>query len=125
MHFEMIIRLKRIYEQPEDTDGFRVLTDRLWPRGISKEKAKLDLWAANVAPSHELRKWFGHDSKRYDDFKQRYLLELEENGSFNDFLTSIERHEVVTLLFGAHDGTHNNAVVLKEKLESILQFNIT
>lgn len=125
MHFEMIIRLKRIYEQPEDTDGFRVLTDRLWPRGISKEKAKLDLWAANVAPSHELRKWFGHDSERYDDFKQRYLLELEENGSFNDFLTSIERHEVVTLLFGAHDGTHNNAVVLKEKLESILQFNIT
>lgn len=125
MHFEMIIRLKRIYEQPEDTDGFRVLTDRLWPRGISKEKAKLDLWAANVAPSHELRKWFGHDSERYDDFKQRYLLELEENGSFNDFLTSIERHEVVTLLFGAHDGTHNNAVVLKEKLESILQFNNT
>lgn len=125
MHFEMIIRLKRIYEQPEDTDGFRVLTDRLWPRGISKEKAKLDLWAANVAPSHELRKWFGHDSERYDDFKQRYLLELEENGSFNDFLTSIERHEVVTLLFGAHDGTHNNAVVLKEKLESISQFNIT
>ncbi|GAA3001899.1 DUF488 family protein [Prevotella corporis] len=121
----MIIRLKRIYEQPEDTDGFRVLTDRLWPRGISKEKAKLDLWAANVAPRHELRKWFGHDSERYDDFKQRYLLELEENGSFNDFLTSIERHEVVTLLFGAHDGTHNNAVVLKEKLESILQFNIT
>lgn len=121
----MIIRLKRIYEQPEDTDGFRVLTDRLWPRGISKEKAKLDLWAANVAPSHELRKWFGHDSERYDDFKQRYLLELEENGSFNDYLTSIERHEVVTLLFGAHDGTHNNAVVLKEKLESILQFNIT
>ncbi len=115
----MIIRLKRAYEPADSADGFRILVDRLWPRGLSKEKAAIDLWEKNVAPSNELRKWFGHIPERFPEFVGRYKAELAANPSYDEFLDEVRRHNVVTLLYAAHDAEHNNAVVLRELLESI------
>ena len=116
----MDIQLKRVYESPEESDGYRILTDRLWPRGISREKAALDLWAKDMAPSSELRKWFGHDPEKFEKFKKRNAEELSGNPDTEKFISLI-REELqkgpVTLLYGAKDEIHNQAVVLKEFLK--------
>jgi uncharacterized protein YeaO (DUF488 family) len=111
------IQVKRIYEEPKRSDGFRVLVDRLWPRGISKERASLDLWMKTVAPSTALRQWFGHDPKRWKEFVMRYRTELREHSSELAELRSRARKGPLTLLFGARDSEHNEAIVLKEALE--------
>lgn len=111
------IRIKRIYESSASTDGFRVLVDRVWPRGIKKADAHLDAWCRKIAPSSELRTWFGHDPSRFDEFAQRYRAELEESGAASELMTIIDSHPVVTLLYGAKDEHHNQAVVLREFLE--------
>ena len=111
-------RIKRIYEEPESNDGYRVLVDRLWPRGISKEKAALDEWCKDIAPSNELREWFGHDPSKYAEFKERYLQELAQNSEFPAIISNWHAHQQVTLLFGAKDAEHNQAEVLLEYLQS-------
>lgn len=119
----MDIQLKRVYESPEESDGYRILTDRLWPRGISREKAALDLWAKDMAPSSELRKWFGHDPEKYETFREKYLQELDHNPGKEDFLSLVKSHLKegrVTLLYGARDRKHNQAVVLHHFLEQAL-----
>jgi uncharacterized protein YeaO (DUF488 family) len=110
------IQLKRAYEKPERADGFRILVDRLWPRGLTKEKAAIDLWLKDLGPSTELRKWFGHDPKKWRGFRSRYRTELKQRG---DQLRLIERKAnegTVTLIYGARDQQHNEAVVLKQLL---------
>jgi len=108
-----MIRVKRIYELPSKEDGYRVLVDRLWPRGMSKDKAKIDLWLKDIAPSDDLRKWFSHDPKKWDDFKKKYGLELKER---QELLLKIKQAEkekdTVTLLYSARDEEHNQAVAL-------------
>ena len=111
-------RIKRIYEELEPSDGYRVLVDRLWPRGISKETAALDEWCKDVAPSNELREWFGHDPSKYAEFKERYLQELAQNSELPAIIASWRAHRQVTLLFGARDPEHNQAEVLLEYLQS-------
>ena len=111
-----MIKIKRAYAPAEETDGYRILVDRLWPRGISKEKAKIDLWLKSVAPSSDLRKWFGHVPERFPEFTKRYKAELAESGALDDLRKVLAEHPDATLLFAAHDEEHNNAVVLKELL---------
>ena len=113
----MSILTKRIYGQPTSTDGFRVLVDRLWPRGLSKVVAAIDLWLRDIAPSTELRTWFGHDVARWPAFAERYRHELTGHGELLDLLLDLERqHGAVTLLFGARDVEHNEAEVLADVL---------
>lgn len=112
------MKIKRAYVPVEDTDGYRILVDRLWPRGISKDKAKIDLWLKSVAPSNDLRKWFGHDPERFPEFSKRYQAELEESGALDELRSAIKVHPNATLLFAAHDEEHNNAVVLQHLLET-------
>lgn len=109
----MEIRIKRVYLPAADDDGFRILVDRLWPRGIKKVDAHVDLWLKDVAPSQELRKWFAHDPEKFPEFAERYRKELEESGALETLRQTIAAHPVVTLLFAAKDEQHNNAVVLK------------
>jgi uncharacterized protein YeaO (DUF488 family) len=112
-----MIKIKRVYEKAEAADGFRVLVDRLWPRGMKKEAAKIDLWMKEVAPSDGLRKSFGHDVKKWPDFQRKYRAELKRK---TDLLAELrkkeEEHGTLTLLFGARDPEHNQAVVLAEAL---------
>lgn len=106
------IRLKRIYEPPSPDDGYRVLVDRVWPRGLTKEKADIDLWAKNVAPSTELRKWFNHDPAKWSDFQKKYRDELQgQRSALKQLLSDAGKHPL-TLLYGAKDEEHNQAVVL-------------
>lgn len=106
----MSIETKRIYAHPSTTDGYRVLVDRLWPRGLSRAIADIDLWLRDIAPSTELRKWYGHDIERWPTFVERYRAELEGHGELLDLLLDLERqHETVTLLFAARDEVHNEA----------------
>lgn len=116
------IRLRRIYDEPEDGEGTRVLVDRVWPRGVSKDEAELDYWFKGLAPSTELRKWFGHDPKLWAAFKQKYRKELGEDDKREKLeeLFELAASGPVTLLFGARDTTHNQAVVLRELLEEML-----
>ena len=110
-------RLKRVYEPASRTDGFRILVDRVWPRGVSKDEAALGLWLKDVAPSTELRKWFGHKPERWKSFAEKYRAELDRNADAVDRLMEQAReHRTVTLLFGAKDETHNQAVVLRDYL---------
>jgi uncharacterized protein YeaO (DUF488 family) len=109
-------QIKRVYEAPEASDGFRVLVDRLWPRGMAKERAALNLWMKDIAPSTELRRWFGHDPKRWKEFQTRYRAELKEHDTDLAQLRSQARKGTVTLLFGARDIEHNEAVVLRNVL---------
>lgn len=108
----MKISIKRVYLPAEDSDGYRVLVDRLWPRGIKKENAKIDLWAKALAPSAELRKWFNHIPGRFDEFSKKYVEELKTNPEVAPILDKLRQHDKVTLLYGARDEQHNNAVVL-------------
>jgi uncharacterized protein YeaO (DUF488 family) len=110
------IRIKRVYEAAADSDGSRILIDRLWPRGMSKEHARLDGWEKGVAPSDDLRKWFQHKAERWAEFQKRYRVELKEKQSELDALAAIVHSGVLTLLYGAADEEHNNAVVLREIL---------
>ncbi len=110
-----MIKIKRIYEPAEKNDGYRILADRLWPRGLSKKEAKLDLWLKDIAPSNELRKWYSHDPRKWPEFKKRYSKELKDK---KNQIKLIPKSKNVTLLYGAKDEEHNNAVVLKEFLES-------
>jgi uncharacterized protein YeaO (DUF488 family) len=113
----MTIKLKRVYEKPERGDRTRILVDRLWPRGLSKAKAKLDLWLKEIAPSTELRKWFGHDPKKWRSFRVRYERELKHHSDQIELIRRKARVGTVTLLYAARDQAHNEAVVLKELLE--------
>lgn len=112
-----VIQVKRIYEAPSRADGLRILVDRIWPRGISKEKAALDLWAKDVAPSTDLRKWFHHDPERWSEFRKRYLAELKgQQAELGELRARIAGHRT-TLLFAAANITQNHAHVLKDVLE--------
>lgn len=116
----MTIRTKRIYDPPEKADGSRFLVDRLWPRGVKKEKAVLDGWLKDVAPSDELRRWFGHDPDRWEEFQKRYFAELDGRPEAWGPLREAAEGGDVTLLFGARDRERNNAVALKSYLEDKL-----
>ncbi len=110
----MAVCIKRVYEPASVDDGYRVLVDRVWPRGVSKEDAAVDEWARELAPSTELRKWFGHKPERFDEFRRRYVDELSAREREIGALRTRGRKETVTLLFGARDAERNNAVVLAE-----------
>ncbi len=112
----MNIRIKRVYERPDAEDGIRILVDRLWPRGLTKAKARVDLWLKEIAPSTELRKWFGHDPAKWADFKTRYHAELQANDEPVARLKAAIAQGPVTLLYGAKDEAHNEAVVLQQFL---------
>jgi uncharacterized protein YeaO (DUF488 family) len=107
------IRVKRAYEEPDREDGERILVDRLWPRGLTKEKAKVDLWLKDVAPSTELRKWFEHDPAKWAEFRSRYLEELKRNKEPLSLLRQEAAKGTVTLVYGAKDQQHNEAVILQ------------
>ena len=112
------IKIERIYDNPRGKDNsFRILVDRLWPRGLSKDKVKFDLWQKDIAPSNSLRKWFGHDEKKWDEFKRRYSKELDKNSDLADTIIDKAKDGSITLLYGAKDEKFNNAVALKEYLE--------
>lgn len=111
-----MVRVKRIYEAPAEDDGLRVLVDRLWPRGLKKENARVDQWLKDLAPSDELRKWFGHDPERWKEFREKYQQELHNRVEVFDQLREESKKRTVTLLFAAKDEERNNAVVLKELL---------
>jgi uncharacterized protein YeaO (DUF488 family) len=112
----MKLQIKRVYEQPDKEDGIRILVDRLWPRGLTKGKASIDLWLRDIAPSTDLRQWFGHDPNKWEEFKQRYLCELKENDKQVWLLQQEMRKGTVTLVYGAKDVEHNEALVLQEFL---------
>ena len=112
----MSIRIKRVYEEPEGKDGERILVDRLWPRGLTKEKAKVDLWLKDVAPSTELRKWFAHDPAKWSEFRSRYEEELKGKKEEFSLLRQEAAKGAVTLVYGAKDQEHNEAVILQKLL---------
>ena len=113
----MDVRLKRAYEPAAATDGYRVLVDRLWPRGVSKERARLDAWERDLAPSKELRQWFGHEPRRFAEFRRRYLDELRRQRPLLGELRRRARRQPITLVYAAHDDEHNDAVVLASVLQ--------
>jgi uncharacterized protein YeaO (DUF488 family) len=120
----MIIKIERIYDNPNRDSSFRILVDRMWPRGLSKEKVKIDLWHKDIAPSNTLRKWFGHDGKKWEGFKHKYFKELDEksNSDTVDKIVKMARaHSSITLLYGTKEQRFNNAVALKEYLEKRLK----
>ena len=110
----MTVKIKRVYEKPAKEDGIRILVDRLWPRGLTKRKASVDLWLKNIAPSTELRKWFGHDPAKWKEFRKRYHQELKKNKEQVSLLKNEMKKGIVTLVYGAKDEVHNEALVLKE-----------
>lgn len=112
------VNIKRVYEDKSSDDGYRVLIDRLWPRGVSKEDAHIDEWIKELAPSTELRKWFDHIPERFEEFTKRYKKELEDHKEELDKLKELAKTKKVTLLYAAKDDEHNNAVVIKEMLET-------
>ena len=113
----MMIRIKRVYEAVQEGDGVRILVDRLWPRGISKEKAAIDKWMKEIAPSNKLRKWFNHDPKKWQQFKEKYQKELESKTDLIEELRTPSKKGTLTFLYAAKDELHNQALVLKEFLE--------
>jgi uncharacterized protein YeaO (DUF488 family) len=114
----MDIKIKRAYDSPSDDDGYRILVDRLWPRGISKEKAKLDFWPKELAPSTELRRWYGHDPEKWAEFKSRYFAELDGKPELVDELLDYVGKGKVTLVYSSKEQRLNNAIALKEYVES-------
>lgn len=116
----MRIKIKRVYEKSSMEDGFRILVDRLWPRGISRENAKIDLWLKDIAPSNELRKWFGHDPEKWMDFKRKYFEELISNPEPLKLLSEKAGSKNITLLYSTKEERFNNAVALKEFIESYI-----
>lgn len=117
----MTVKLKRIYEDHAKSDGKRILVDRVWPRGVSKEKANVDEWFKEIGPSKELRQWFNHDADKFDEFKKRYKKELqdgEQKASYDKLKAIQKENNTITLVFSAKDEKHNQAQVLKERLEA-------
>lgn len=112
-----MIKVERIYNNPRGNSTFRILVDRLWPRGLSKDKVKVDLWQKEIAPSNSLRRWFSHDERKWDEFKARYFKELEKNAEFVSTIIDRAKEEPITLLYGAKEERFNNAMALKEYLE--------
>ena len=113
----MNIKIKRAYEQPHKDDGVRILVDRLWPRGLTKEKARIDLWLKEIAPSTELRKWFAHDPDKWKSFRGRYQTEIRNNEDLIKVLKDKASEGTITLIYGARDEKHNEALVLRQFLE--------
>jgi uncharacterized protein YeaO (DUF488 family) len=112
------IKLKRVYDAPRPDDGLRVLVDGLWPRGLSRRAACADLWLKEAAPSSSLRRWYGHDPRRWQAFRRKYRAELARRPEILSLLSDLRRRAPLTLLFGAHDAARNNAVVLRDVLEN-------
>jgi uncharacterized protein YeaO (DUF488 family) len=113
----MDIRIKRVYDEPDTEDGKRILVDRLWPRGLTKEKANVDIWLKGLAPSTELRKWFAHDAAKWTEFQRRYREELKKNKEQLSLLRQEAAKGTITLVYGAKDQLHNEAVVLQNLLK--------
>ena len=114
-----MIKIKRAYEKPSKDDGYRILVDRLWPRGVTKNKARIDLWLKEVSPSNELRKWFSHDLEKWNEFKKRYRIELKKKKELLQKIKEVEKEsKIVTLVYAAKDDVHNNAVFLLEVLKN-------
>lgn len=113
----MLIKLKRVYEEPSAQDGFRILVERLWPRGFTKERARVDLWLKDIAPSTELRKWFGHDPAKWDQFCRRYWAELDQKQDLISLLKQKNKEGTVTFIYAAQDEEHNGALALKKYVE--------
>jgi len=113
------LQIKRVYDPPADNDGTRILVDRMWPRGLTKERASVDLWMKEIAPSAQLRGWFDHDPDRWQGFRERYFDELRANSGAVSRLAQIASSGAVTLLFGAHNVTRNNAAALSEYLATL------
>jgi uncharacterized protein YeaO (DUF488 family) len=115
---EVMVALKRVYDEPAPGDGTRVLVERLWPRGLSKERAHVDIWLKEIAPSHELRRWFGHDPQKFAEFRRRYEAELASETGQTALvkLRDLARQGPVTLVFAARDAEHSNAAVLRDLL---------
>jgi len=111
------ITIKRVYDGAEKSDGFRVLVDRVWPRGMKKEEAAVDLWMKEIGPSTELRKWFGHEPERWQEFRERFRAELKDKTDLLDELRAHARRQALTLVYSARDEEHNQAVVIQETLE--------
>lgn len=114
----MNVKTKRIYDQPKQTDGYRILVDRLWPRGVSKEKANIDLWLKDIAPSSELRTWYSHEREKWPEFKDKYFEELKQKTELIERIRDKARQGRVTLVYGAKDEQFNNAVCLKEFMDA-------
>ena len=112
-----MIEIRRVYDEKQRSGGYRVLVDRIWPRGLKKEELNTDLWLRDIAPSSELRKWFGHEPEKWQEFKKRYFRELKDRKQDIDLLLARESRGKLILLFGARDMEHNNAVALREYLE--------
>jgi uncharacterized protein YeaO (DUF488 family) len=113
-----MIKVKRVYETPSPADGTRILVDRLWPRGLTKEKARIDLWLKDMAPSDELRKWYGHDPEKWDEFRKRYFKELQARPESVQAVLDLLSPKTVTLVYSSKEQRINNAFALKEYLES-------
>lgn len=113
----MAFQIKRVYSDIAKTDGYRVLVDRLWPRGMTKEHADIDVWLKELSPSTALRKWFNHEPEKWNGFLRKYQAELHHSGAMDQLLSLKEKHAKITLLYGAKDETHNNAVALLEFLQ--------
>ena len=111
------VRIKRVYDAPDPTDGYRILIDRLWPRGVSRERAEVDEWRRDLAPSPALRSWFGHDPARFPEFRERYRAELAANPALEPLREEIRGRRATTLVYAARDARHNHALVLRELLE--------
>lgn len=109
-----MIKIKRIYDSYSPDDGYRILIDRLWPRGIKKEGSHIDKWFKDIAPSTELRKWFGHDPEKWEEFRRKYHTELSGSVALKELAADIDKHKVITLLFGSKELTHNHAIVLQQ-----------
>jgi uncharacterized protein YeaO (DUF488 family) len=110
------VRIKRVYEPPGPSDGTRILVDRLWPRGLAREEAHIDIWMKDVAPSDALRRWYGHDPEKWAKFRTRYIAELRHNSAVAELKGMVAKTKTITLLFAAKDGLHNNAAVLRDFL---------
>jgi uncharacterized protein YeaO (DUF488 family) len=115
---QLKIKIERIYDNPEGDNGFRILVDRLWPRGLSKERAKIDLWQKDIAPSDSLRKWFAHDENKWNEFRRKYFRELDKNTeAVNRLVKQAKGRDSITLLYGTKERRFNNAAALKEYLQ--------
>ena len=115
------VDIKRVYEQAADEDGIRVLVDRLWPRGVSKERAALSRWLKDVAPSPDLRRWWHHDPDRFEDFARRYRTELDDNPALGDLLSIVREHDRTTLVYAAKDPAVNHALILRDYIRQALE----
>ena len=115
------VDIKRVYEQAADEDGIRILVDRLWPRGVSKERAALSGWLKDVAPSPDLRRWWHHDPDRFEDFARRYRTELDDNPALGDLLSIVREHDRTTLVYAAKDPAVNHALILRDYIRHALE----